>query len=416
MELNVNLSIPQSQFVMAEEKFPAFVAGFGSGKTNAGIWRIMRLKFQYPKNNVAWYLPTYDLVSKIAYPRFMEILGENGIDYQLNKQDQILHLAGGQIIFRTLDSPERIVGYEVADSVVDELDTLPIQKARDAWRAIVARNRQKKEDGSVNTVGVTTTPEGFKFVYERWERNPTPDYKIYRASTYSNAHNLPEDYIQSLKDSYPEHLLEAYLNGHFVNMTQGSVYPDFHRFDNHTNAEIKPYEPLHFGMDFNVGQGAAVCFVYRDAMPTAVLEFTKVLDTPKMIQLIKPFKDAGHPIYIYPDASGGWRKSQNASVSDLSLLRGAGFNVLVNARNPGVRDRILAVNNLIHNNGVRKLKVNTDRCPSLTESFERQAYDTNGDPDKKSGLDHVVDAAGYFLAYKHPIQGVAVQRMKLMGL
>lgn len=416
MELNVQLSIPQAQFVHAPEKFPAFVAGFGSGKTNAGIWRLLKYKFMYPKQNVAWYLPTYDLVSKIAYPRFAEILGENGIDYQLNKQDQILHVAGGQVIFRTLDAPERIVGYEVADSVVDELDTLPIQKARDAWRAIIARNRQKKQDGSSNTVGVTTTPEGFKFVYERWERNPTEDYKIYRASTYSNAQNLPADYIQSLKDSYPENLLEAYLNGHFVNMQQGSVYPEFNRYENHTDAVLEAYEPIHFGMDFNVGNGAAVGFVYRNAMPTAVMEFTKVLDTPSMIKLIKPLKDKGHPIYIYPDASGGWRKSQNASVSDLSLLRGAGFNVLVNARNPSIRDRVLAVNNLIHNNGVRKLKVNTDRCPSLTESLERQAYDTNGDPDKKSGLDHIVDAAGYFLAYKHPIQGVAVQRMKLMGL
>ena len=387
-----------------------------SGKTNAGIWRILRLKFQYPKLNVAWYLPTYDLISKIAYPRFAEILGENNIEYQLNKQDNILHLAGGQVIFRTLDAPERIVGYEVADSVVDELDTLPMEKAKNAWRAIIARNRQKKPDGEVNTVGVTTTPEGFKFVYERWERNPTEGYRIIRASTLSNAHNLPADYIQTLTDSYPANLLEAYLNGHFVNMTQGSVYPDFNRYDNYCDSEIKAFEPLHFGMDFNVGNTSAVGFVYRNQDPHSVIEFTKVLDTPAMITILTRLKNEGHPIYIYPDASGNWRKSNNASQSDLSLLRNAGFTVLVNSRNPQIRDRVLAVNNLIHNNGVRRLKVNTDRCPSLTESFERQAYDTNGDPDKKSGLDHVIDGAGYFLSYKHPIQGIAVQRMKLMGL
>jgi hypothetical protein len=387
-----------------------------SGKTNAGIWRLLRLKFQYPKQNVAWYLPTYDLISKIAYPRFAEILGENGVEYQLNKQDNILHLNGGQVIFRTLDAPERIVGYEVADSVVDELDTLPMEKAKNAWRAIIARNRQKKPDGEVNTVGVTTTPEGFKFVYDRWERNPAEGYRIIRASTLSNAHNLPADYIQTLQESYPANLLEAYLNGHFVNMTQGSVYPDFNRYDNYCDTEIKPFEPLHFGMDFNVGNTSASGFVYRNQDPHAVIEFTKVLDTPSMITILTRLKNEGHPIYIYPDASGNWRKSNNASQSDLSLLRNAGFTVLVNARNPQIRDRVLAVNNLIHNNGKRRLKVNTDRCPALTESLERQAYDTNGDPDKKSGLDHVIDGAGYFLSYKHPIQGVAVQRMKLMGL
>lgn len=416
MDLSVNLSIPQAEFVSAPDRFPAFVAGFGSGKTNAGIWRLLRLKFQYPKQNVAWYLPTYDLISKIAYPRFAEILGENGVEYQLNKQDNILHLNGGQVIFRTLDAPERIVGYEVADSVVDELDTLPMEKAKNAWRAIIARNRQKKPDGEVNTVGVTTTPEGFKFVYDRWERNPAEGYRIIRASTLSNAHNLPADYIQTLQESYPANLLEAYLNGHFVNMTQGSVYPDFNRYDNYCDTEIKPFEPLHFGMDFNVGNTSASGFVYRNQDPHAVIEFTKVLDTPSMITILTRLKNEGHPIYIYPDASGNWRKSNNASQSDLSLLRNAGFTVLVNARNPQIRDRVLAVNNLIHNNGKRRLKVNTDRCPALTESLERQAYDTNGDPDKKSGLDHVIDGAGYFLSYKHPIQGVAVQRMKLMGL
>ena len=54
MNLNVDLSIPQAEFVFAPERYPAFVAGLGSGKTNAGIWRLLRLKFQYPKQNVAW--------------------------------------------------------------------------------------------------------------------------------------------------------------------------------------------------------------------------------------------------------------------------------------------------------------------------------------------------------------------------
>jgi hypothetical protein len=51
---------------------------------------------------------------------------------------------------------------------------------------------------------------------------------------------------------------------------------------------------------------------------------------------------SGHPVLVYPDASGGNRKSSNASESDLSLLRTAKYNVCVNTRNPAVKDRVLS--------------------------------------------------------------------------
>jgi phage terminase large subunit len=198
--VKVDLTGPQFDFVEAQEQFPALVAGFGAGKTHAAIWRAIRLKLQYPKQNVAYYLPTYDLVRTIGYPRFAEILDSIGVAHKINKSDAFIDFGPlGQIIFRTMDTPERIIGYEVADSLVDELDTLPTEKARETWNKIISRNRQKKPDGSLNTVGVATTPEGFRFVYERWKKSPAPGYRIIKASTHSNAKNLPAGYIKSLR-------------------------------------------------------------------------------------------------------------------------------------------------------------------------------------------------------------------------
>jgi hypothetical protein len=155
-------------------------------------------------------------------------------------------------------------------------------------------------------------------------------------------------------------------------------------------------------MDFNVAHGAAVVHVLRGDDPYAVHEFTDVFDTPAMISLIK--RDfPSHPVLIYPDASGQNRKSNNASESDLSLLRAAGFRVCVNASNPAVKDRVLAFNALIHKDGKRRYRVNTQNCPQLVESLEKQAYDKNGEPDKSGGLDHVLDAAGYMSVYRYPI-------------
>lgn len=402
--MRVELTEPQYEFVTATERFPALVAGFGAGKTHAAVIRALALKLQYPRQNVGYYLPTYDLVTTIAFPRFIETLEAWGIPYRQNKNDKMLHVEGaGSFIFRTMDAPERIVGYEVADSLVDELDTLPEDKARDAWNKIIARNRQKKPDGSANTVGVATTPEGFRFVYDRWVRNAAPGYRIIRASTMSNAANLPEGYIESLRGTYPSNLLAAYLDGEFVNLVAGSVYPEFDRQLNASGERIQTGEALHVGMDFNVGKMSAVVHVLRGDDPHAVKEYTGVLDTPAMIALLKR-EHEGHRILVYPDASGNSRKSNNASESDLALLRAAGFGVRVNAANPRVKDRVLSVNKMIHSEGARRYRVNPETCPELVESLEKQAYDKHGEPDKSAGLDHVVDAAGYFIAYRYPIR------------
>lgn len=410
------LTRPQYDFVAAAEQFPAMVAGFGAGKSHAAIWRTLRLKREYPGCNVAYYLPTYDLVSRMALPRFEETLESIGARFKINKNDSVIEIQNcGSIILRTMDNPARIVAYEVADSICDELDTLPTEKAREVWNKVIARNRQKKPDGSINTVGVATTPEGFRFVYERWQKNPAPGYRLIRASTMSNAANLPAGYIDSLRASYPANLLAAYLDGEFVNLTAGSVYAEFDRDLNGCATTIQGNEPLHIGMDFNVNQMSACIAVLREDCPHFVDELTGILDTPRMILAIRE-RYAGHAIYVYPDASGGNRKSNNASESDIALLRAAGFHVLAPASNPPVKDRVLAVNQLIHSEGVRRLKVNVDLCPGLVEGLEKQAYDKNGEPDKKSGLDHENDACGYLIHYRWPVRTRSISKISIGGI
>lgn len=397
---------PQTAFANSAAQFPGFVGGFGSGKTGAGIMRTLRLKFAYPRQDFAYYLPTYDLVRMIGYPRFQGVLESAGIKYRLNKSEHTLAIAGkGTVIFRTLDNPDRIVGYEVADSIVDELDTLKTEDARRAWQQIIARNRQKKPDGSLNTVGVATTPEGFKFAYEQWqkEKKDGDGYELIRASTYSNARNLPVGYIESLKRSYPPQLIAAYLEGQFVNLTAGAVYPDFDRLKNHTPEEIAVGEDLHIGLDFNVYNCTAAVGVIRFGTPKILGELTKMRDTPHVILTIQQ-KFPGHKITIYPDASGQSNKTVNATESDILLLKRAGFNVLVPTKNPFVKERVMAVNGLICNAiGERKLLVNTILAPTITECLEQQIYDSNGEPDKTEGKDHGPDALGYFLHFKWPI-------------
>jgi hypothetical protein len=413
--IRLKLTEPQEDFIFSEAIHPAMVAGYGAGKSQAAVIRIALLALKYKGLSFAFVEPTYDLIRLIAFPRFEEILDSWGVKYNLNKADAIIKLDNGsQIIFRSADSPERLVGFEVSDAVIDEADTLRIDQARTVWTKMLGRIRERKPDNSPNTLAAVSTPEGFGFMYEMWGKEKREGYELIKAPTSSNPY-LPDGYIAQLQATYSGSQLSAYLDGNFVNLNAGSVYHEFDRNLNATNQTIMADDVLHIGLDFNVANMSAVVHVVRGDSVHAVNEITGVFDTPTMGKILKE-KYPAHRILIYPDASGNARKSNNASESDHSILRSFGFQVLVNSRNPFVKDRVLSVNAMINNQGERRYFVNAQYCPSLAESLEKQSYDKNGEPDKKSGFDHVVDATGYFIAYKYPLVNNRPQFARVVGI
>jgi hypothetical protein len=400
---------PQAEFFQLDAKYPALVGGFGTGKTETLANCALRDAMEAPAGLIGLYEPTYDLVRLILAPRMEDKLSTMGIRYRYNKQENIIYCSSGgcaDFVLRTLDNPARIVGYETYRAHVDEIDTLKEDHARLAWQKVIARNRQRPKGvvAPFNRVAVYTTPEGFRFVYKTWAKDPQPGYVMVQAPTRTNPF-LPPDYIDSLRASYPPQLIDAYLEGRFVNLASGNVYPNFDRKLNHTDEVMAEREPLVCGLDFNVLKMAAVIYVVRNGEPRAVGELTGVRDTPEMARILKErFKDKGHTVTIFPDASGQNTSSKSASESDLSILKQAGFLINVNSTNPAVKDRVNAVNALILNDkGERRLKVNTHLCPVFTEALEQQPYDKNGEPDKATGHDHVNDAAGYPLVKLWPI-------------
>lgn len=407
------LNKPQAAFLALDRKYKAFVAGFGSGKTWTGCAELCKFAWEWPGVNSGYFAPTYPLIRDIFFPTMEEVADDWGLQVEINESNKEVHLySNGEyrntIICRSMEKPGSIVGFKVGKALVDELDVMAKIKAEHAWRKIIARMRYKV-DGLRNDVSVTTTPEGFKFVYEQFVKQirDKPEvgalYGLVQASTYDNAKHLPPDYIPALLASYPPNLIKAYIRGEFVNLASGNVYSCFDRKQNHTDEEIKPGEPLHIGMDFNVMNMAAGVSVIRDGEPRTLAEFSKIRDTREMARVIAE-RFQGHHITIYPDASGQNTSSKNASESDLTILRQAGFAISVNTTNPAVRDRINSCEAmLLSADGRRRWKINTNLCPVTTECLEQQAWAASGEPDKTTGHDHMNDANGYFIVRKFPV-------------
>ena len=379
--------------------------------------------WEHPSVNQGYFAPTFSQIRDIFYPTIDEVAFNCGLSVEIKQGNhEVFFYSGrkyrGVTICRSMDKPGNIIGFKIGHALIDELDILPTNKAEEAWQKIIARMRDNSP-GVLNGIDVASTPEGFKFCHKKFVQLPQEkpellnNYAIIQASTYENAKNLPPDYIPTLIESYPKELINAYLDGQFVNLTSGTVFRNYDRIHCNSSEFIKDIEPLFIGQDFNVQKMASAIFVQRPDGYHAVAELKDVFDTPDVIKIIKDrFSCKGHRIIIYPDASGKNRKTVDASKSDIALLTQAGFAVRVNSRNPAIKDRVLATNKAFEQG---KLKVNASKCPTIARCLEQQAYDDNGEPDKTADFDHMNDAFSYFAAYEFPVIK-PMSKIKLVGL
>lgn len=420
--LEIALTKGQVDFLMSDALFPGYFAGYASGKSHImGCCTVLDMHHS-SKALVGVYEPTYDLVKQIAYPRVEQWLIEFGVRYKVNQQDKAIYTSNsgvGDALFRSLENIDALIGYETYRTHVDEFDTLTTANAEKAFNKILGRNRQSPADvpreyrrwcdetqqwECSNVFRVYSTPEGFKFCYKMWHpeqqnaRN-NPEFKLYRGRTQDNP-TLTRAYIENLKKVYPQKLLEAYMNGVFVNLESGTVYYNFCRKKHDTDRVIKPNDVLHIGIDFNVNKTCGVVHVEDGNVTSAVAEVTNQYDTSALINTIKA-RWPNHRVIAYPDSSGSHRNAANASSSSIALLNLAGFEIRAKRKNPLVKDRVTSFVKLIEDN---RYYVNTKNCPEYTRCLEQQAYNDKGDPDKDSGVDHLPDGGGYYVSYKYPVR------------
>lgn len=422
-----------------DHRYVCLHAGYGSGKTFAFCMKAIKLAELNVGFKGMLCEPTNDLINQILIPALEEALEITQIPYTLKKSplpELTLHFNEGKttILMRSGENFQRLIGVNLAFAGVDELDTIDKQTASMMWKRLQGRLRS----GRVFQMFCTSTPEGKKFMYEFFIKQPAQDQskqsdrKTYHAATKQNPY-LPKEFIEDLRKNYTIEEQRAYLEGEFVDFSSGRVYYKYDRYLNNSELTVdfirdhavvkqdmygnkfKILPPLEIGMDFNIGKMAAVVHVILPDGPHAIAEIVDVLDTPAMIREIKrlfpEFK-----INVYPDSSGKSRDTANASITDISLLEQAGFKVNAPLKNPPVKDRIQSMNVAFCNHENKRLyKINSKKCPRLCLALEEQTYDNEGEPVKDNEIDHILDAAGYFIHYKYPIIPYKHGRLKLTG-
>lgn len=379
-------------------KIIGLCSGYGGGKTWSAARKAVHLAILNPGVDGIITEPTFPLLTQVMFPELKSALEFFNVQYKFNKVESIFYcnINGHEtrIICGSMENYERLIGINAAWCICDEFDTSKTEVAYNAYVKLLGRLRK----GNVRQMVIVSTPEGFRAMHKIFVLEKDDSKKLIQARTQDNKY-LPIDYIETLRSQYPQNLLQAYLEGKFVNLTSGTVYSSYDRVKCDSNETIQQGEPLYIGCDFNVTKQAATVYVKRGEVWHAVDELVDMYDTPDMVRTIKN-KYAKHVIYVYPDASGGSRKTVDASISDIALLQQAKFIVKANKRNPAVKDRILATNAALDKGLV---KINSKKCPIVSQCLEQQAYNKNGEPDKSSDNDHQNDATTYPIAFEMPI-------------
>ena len=376
----------------------AISAGYGAGKTRALCAKTLALAIANQGFIGCVMEPTGPLIRDIWLNDFDDFLEHYEIPHTFRASplpEYILHLPGGdtKILCRSFENYSRIIGLNLAFCCADEVDVVNTAITSRAFPKILGRLRS----GNTRQFAAASTPEGFKWLYNEFGTSDAlerPDRKLIKMKTVDNPH-LPPDFIERLKANYDPSLLKAYLDGEFVNLNTGQVYDRFDR-DKHV---IKSFdagsEPLHVGVDFNIGNMSAVIAVRTPDKLIVIDEISGGHDTDAIGQEINR-RYPHRQLYAYPDASGG-NRSTNATRTDIEILQSYGFSNQSERSNPPVRDRVAAVQAALEN-GKGQIRVQvTENCKRTIECLELQSYTEKGEPDKDAGYDHMNDAIGYMI-------------------
>ncbi|MDP6049420.1 MAG: phage terminase large subunit [Candidatus Bathyarchaeota archaeon] len=398
--------IDSGTFLPAQKKFwnlPTYirclVGGYGSGKTYIGAIRLIYLSYVNSGIPVMYVSPSYKMARRTIIPTLKDILGRAGLTFTHNKSENEIRIMNwnGVIWIGSGDDPHSLLGQSLAAVGIDE----PFIQSKDVFD--VALSRVRHPDAKQREIFLTGTPESLNWGYDLIaNQEQSYDVGVAFASTLENNY-LPEQYKESLVSGYTEEMVDAYIHGKFVNLQEGRVYKEFsrdvHIYEREDIEELKKYHQVHIGMDFNVNPMTAVAFCKIGDTCHVFDEFFMANSTT--FDMAEVIKEKYPNAIIYPDATGAARKTSSQK-SDHQILKEKGLRVYAKRKNPPVRDRVNAVNQLLRVND-KVSKFSMENCPKLINDLERVVW-RKGDIDKTQlKLSHISDAFGYGVHYLFPV-------------
>ena len=396
------LTKPQKKVILDKSRFRVLITGRRFGKTFLAINELA--KFASEPNKKVWYVaPSYRQAKAICWNVLKEKMIYHKWAKSINHSDLTITLKNNsQITLRGSDNENSLRGVGLNFLVMDEFaDT-----SKETWYEVL-RPTLSDTKGHALFCG---SPRGFgNWSYELFKLGETnTDWQSFKYTTLEGG-QVSDDEIEQAKQDLDMRTFQQEYEATFVNYS-GMIYYNFDRDKNIvTNCNNSDF--LHIGLDFNVDpMSAVVCVIIGEKI--FVMDEIQIYssNTNEMSDEIK-IRYPGKKIIVYPDPSARQRKTSAGGLTDIAILKNAGFDVRSRSSAPLVRDRINAVNSKLKNvNGKNNLFI-LQSCKNVIKSLERQIYKEGTHiPDKDSGYDHMNDALGYLIEYNFPLKRNFISR------
>ena len=393
------LSKPQKQILECDKRFRVLITGRRFGKTFLCIQEIAKFA-RYPKKKVWYVAPTYRMAKDIVWNDLVDRMVKHKWVSKINHSDlKIILKNGSEISLRGADNENSLRGVGLDFLVMDEFADIKEHAYTEVLRPTLS------DKGRMGAALFCGTPRGYgNWSYNLFTREKDDDQWASFQFTTLEGGQVSKQEIEQAKSDLDERTFKQEYQASFVNYA-GQIYYNFDRKENVIDKYTPQTAEIHCGIDMNIDpMSCAVC----EIIGNKIIVFDEIViyssNTNELADELKHRYPDKH-IYTYPDPAAKQRKTSAGGVTDLAILKNAGFNLRVRNTHPLIRDRINAVNTKLKNaNGVRTLFI-ANHCKNVLKSIERQIYKEGTTiPDKDNNYDHMNDALGYLVEYLYPVR------------
>lgn len=230
MKLTLDLHEAQQAFLDSEALYRGFVGGRGAGKSWIGACDLL-LRAQDDRL-YGVYAPTYPMLQDSSWRSFLDLGSRFRFIKRINRAEMRVTLGNGaEVIFRSVDNPERARGANLSGAWLDEASLMD----QAAYTIIIACLRERGEQGWLSA---TFTPRGRQhWTYETFGLGKI-NTALFHAKTGDNPF-LPDDFADVLRAQYPSQFAAQELEGEFVELVGNVFRREWFRVVDQAPADLK---------------------------------------------------------------------------------------------------------------------------------------------------------------------------------
>ncbi len=195
----------QYDFVFSEERFPALIAGIGTGKTYMLLLKIWNFLSNHP-NCLGLicrkeYTDLHDSTMK-DFTRYFGVTADSNKEFKFPN--------GSVLMFRHAAEVEVLKNINLSIFGIEQAEEFETDE-----QFIFLRDRLRNPNSPYRQGVIIANARGHNWIWKKWVNNPQEGYFSITATTFDNEENLPVDFINDLRkmeQDAPTHYKQYVLN------------------------------------------------------------------------------------------------------------------------------------------------------------------------------------------------------------